>query len=79
MERVTLAERTIQCDQSEWYLTRILPYRFSFDRIEGVVITFVEITELRMSELVLRESEERFRALMSASAPIVWNADAVRT
>ncbi|MEO5925701.1 MAG: PAS domain-containing protein [Bryobacteraceae bacterium] len=28
---------------SVWFLTRILPYRSTEDRIDGVVITFIDI------------------------------------
>ena len=33
-----------------WYLTRVLPYRSTDDRIEGVVITFVDITPRKKAE-----------------------------
>ena len=46
------------------------------ERIEGVVITFVDITSRVESEAALRQSEERFRALVDASAQMVWTTDA---
>ncbi|TFG59939.1 MAG: hypothetical protein E4H36_12920, partial [Spirochaetales bacterium] len=36
----------VQSDKGEWYLMRILPYRTVNNVIEGVVITFVDISEL---------------------------------
>lgn len=76
LERLTPIEREIRSDTGEWYLTRINPYRSSSDRIEGVVITLVEITKLKNAELAARNSEENFRALVAASAQMVWTTDA---
>jgi two-component system CheB/CheR fusion protein len=33
-----------------WHMLRVLPYRTTDDRIEGVVLTFTEITRLKLSE-----------------------------
>ncbi|WP_159729358.1 chemotaxis protein CheB [Methylosinus sp. Ce-a6] len=69
-------QREIQSESGEWYLTRIVPYRSSSDQIQGVVITLVEITQLKDAELTARNSEEKFRALVAASAQAVWSTDA---
>ncbi len=38
-------EREIQTQGAAWYICRILPYRTQDDKVEGVVITFTDITE----------------------------------
>jgi len=48
------------------YLMRITPYRTDEDRIKGVVITFVDITQRRTTEQALRESEEKYRTLFNS-------------
>ncbi|MGF1551554.1 MAG: chemotaxis protein CheB [Paracoccaceae bacterium] len=58
-----------------WFLRRALPYRASGDRLGGVVVTFVDITERREAEQRVRESEARFRALVETSAAMVWTTD----
>jgi hypothetical protein len=42
--------REIESDKGTWYLRRILPYQAQGDRIEGVVITFADISELKVAE-----------------------------
>jgi signal transduction histidine kinase len=64
--RLVPIEREVQDDQDRWYLGRILPYRSTEDRIEGVVITFIDIDTRRRSAEALRASEERLRILNTA-------------
>jgi two-component system CheB/CheR fusion protein len=45
------------------YLMTILPYRTSEDRISGVVMTFVDVTEQRVAANKLNFSEDRVRLL----------------
>ena len=42
--------REIQAENGAWYIRRILPYRTQDHRIEGVVITFADISEIKTAE-----------------------------
>ncbi|OGU13138.1 MAG: hypothetical protein A2076_07645 [Geobacteraceae bacterium GWC2_53_11] len=56
------AEREVaSLGRERCYLKRILPYRGQEGRIDGIVITFIDITERKLSEQALIESEERVR------------------
>jgi two-component system CheB/CheR fusion protein len=55
-------ERELQDDRGRWYLTRMLAYRSAEDRIEGVVITFVDITSRKQVEEELREAHATLEA-----------------
>ncbi|MEQ9441076.1 MAG: CheR family methyltransferase [Cyclobacteriaceae bacterium] len=76
LNKLVPIEREVQNEQGKWYLMRVLPYRSTDDHIEGVVITFVDITSRKQSEEAMRESAEQYRALIEASAQMVWTTDA---
>ena len=54
-------ELEVQSQTGAWYLLRIRPYRTLENVIEGAVITFTEITELKKARAALRESEVLLR------------------
>ena len=75
LERLVPIEREVESQDGKCYLMRILPYRAG-DRISGVVITFIDISERKRMELALREREEHFRALVNASSFVVYRMSA---
>ncbi|MDW5377900.1 chemotaxis protein CheB [Halomonas sp. HP20-15] len=76
LDHLTPVEYELQDQSGRWHLTRVRPYRNVNDRIDGVVITFVDITARKHFEEDLRASEERFRVLVDTSAQIIWTASA---
>ena len=42
--------REIEAEGGAWYIRRILPYRTQDNRIDGVVITFADISEIKAAE-----------------------------
>lgn len=52
-------EREVQTGDGRWHMMRILPYRTLDDRIDGVVITFSDVTRLKQAEADRRELEQR--------------------
>ena len=57
-------QREVHGKDGAWYLTRFKPYRTIEDKIDGVVVTFVDIGERRRAEDALRESESRMRIMV---------------
>ncbi|MBV9262667.1 MAG: PAS domain-containing protein [Pseudolabrys sp.] len=55
--------REMKSRSGKWYDVRFRPYRTVDDKIDGVVITFVDISERRQVEDQLRESERQLREL----------------
>ncbi|HEV2912213.1 MAG TPA: PAS domain S-box protein [Pyrinomonadaceae bacterium] len=43
-------QREVETREGRWYLMNISPYRTVEDRIEGVILTFLDITERKLSE-----------------------------
>jgi two-component system, chemotaxis family, CheB/CheR fusion protein len=50
LERLAPAAAEIVDDLGRWYIRRIMPYRTASDRIDGVVVTFTDITERKRHE-----------------------------
>ncbi len=65
IERLEVAEQEVQHTDGHWFLARMLPYRTAEDRIDGVVLTFVDITRRRAAEAAQREADVRARALIA--------------
>jgi PAS domain S-box-containing protein len=54
-------ERQIPIPDGNWFAARILPYRTLDNMIDGIVITFVDITEIKRTEELLRKANELHR------------------
>jgi two-component system CheB/CheR fusion protein len=72
--------REIHSRSGRWYDLRMRPYRTMDDKIDGVVITFIDITERRQVEEALRESERQLRQQkrlveLSRDPIFVWDFD----
>jgi two-component system CheB/CheR fusion protein len=63
LETLSPIERETRTATGEEFLRRTLPYRTVQDRIEGVVVTFIDITELKRASENLR----RYAAVMKDS------------
>jgi two-component system, chemotaxis family, CheB/CheR fusion protein len=91
LEKLNMIEREIRSKSDRWYLIRLLPYRTVEDKIDGVVLTFIDITERKRAGQALRESEENLKLLIECATDYAiftldldgkinsWNAGAERT
>ncbi|MFL5303112.1 MAG: PAS domain-containing protein, partial [Anaeromyxobacteraceae bacterium] len=68
-------ERQVQLEAGRaWYLLRVLPYVTSGGAVDGVVVTFHDVTELKRAEEAIRESERRQREILETIPQMVWTA-----
>ncbi|GAB4204981.1 MAG: hypothetical protein OHK0022_30640 [Roseiflexaceae bacterium] len=58
LERLVPLEREVAHRDGRWFLMRLLPYRTIEDRIDGVIITFVDITARKHAEETLRQAHD---------------------
>ena len=59
-------EREVGITDGRVFIMRVLPYRTAEDRINGVVLTFVEITDRKRAEEAMSRSEEKYRTLFDS-------------
>src|SRR5581483_6416262 len=52
-------EREIEAQNGDWFVRRILPYRAQDNGVEGVVITFTDVTERRHAADALEEAKRQ--------------------
>ncbi len=70
LRKLGFAERAVNARDGRWFTVRIMPYRTLDDRIDGVVITFADITSAKHLEARLREQHAMLeKHLANQSAP----------
>lgn len=71
--------REVETDNGAWYTRRIVPYRADDDRLEGVVITFADISERRMAERAIDAARSNSDSIINTiSQPLVVLGDELR-
>jgi len=79
LDKLLPIECEVRTGDGHAYMMRILPYRTAEDRINGVVLTFIDVTARKRVEEELRASEERLRLLIeSAKDYAIFTIDAER-
>ena len=85
IENLKTIEQEIQTDDQYFYLRRILPYRTSDNRIDGVVIMFIDITERvaaearsRLFSTILQDSNDAITVQDFDGHITAWNRGAER-
>ena len=68
MEENRQVEREIRTVEDHWFLTHLGPYRTVDGKTEGIVATFVDITQRKRTEEKLRETEARLKGSGSGEA-----------
>ncbi|MGN8260101.1 CheR family methyltransferase [Pseudomonas sp. SMSB3] len=63
----TIIEREIGAQDDHWYLARLLPYRSSERKIDGTVLTFIDISKNHAAEERVRLGEERLSQQLAES------------
>ncbi|MDD1676053.1 MAG: PAS domain-containing protein [Methanomicrobiales archaeon] len=56
LETLQLVKKQVETPEGKWFEVRILPYRTAENRIAGVAITFMDVTETKQLEIFLRDA-----------------------
>ena len=64
------AEKQVQSDEGRWWLRRIVPCRAVNHQVKGVVLTYTEVTEIKVADMrALKERESHLWAISLAPPP----------
>jgi len=64
--------REVEADSGAWYTRRILPYRTHDDQVEGVVITFADISERKTAERAIEAARSYSDSIINTiSQPLI--------
>jgi two-component system CheB/CheR fusion protein len=66
LERLLPSDTEVVDDLGRWYIRHVVPYRTASDRIDGVVVTFVDISERKRREKEVEEAKEFAEAIVEA-------------
>ncbi|MFB9242985.1 PAS domain-containing protein [Massilia antarctica] len=75
LNSLVFREVQVSATDGRWFTVRIMPYRTQDNRIDGVVITFIDISSSKTLERALRLSDERFRIAIEHAPLTVFSQD----
>ena len=67
--RWSSAEKQVAARDGRWFTVRIMPYRTLENRIDGVVITFADITAAKTLEAELRQAKAGTEKRLKGETP----------
>ena len=71
LKTLVYIKKQIPTKDGRWFSIRIMPYRTLDDRIDGLVITFFNISDLKEVEVKLHETEQMNRLLLNSASDII--------
>jgi two-component system CheB/CheR fusion protein len=71
LRTLVFMQKQIPAKDGRWFSIRIMPYRTSDDRIDGLVITFINLSDLKQVEVKLHETEQMNSLLLNSSSDVI--------
>jgi two-component system, chemotaxis family, CheB/CheR fusion protein len=71
LRTLVFIQKPIPARDGRWYSVRIMPYRTFDDRIDGLVITFFNISDLMEVEIKLNQTDQMNSFLLNSSSSII--------
>ncbi|MFT7250837.1 MAG: two-component system CheB/CheR fusion protein [Flavobacterium sp.] len=75
LDKLSPFQAAVMSNDGTWYQMQIMPYRTSLNVIEGVVITFVDITNEKSLSVELNEIKENYEHLLELTKTTVYTQD----
>ena len=69
LRTLVFKETDVAATETRWFRVRIMPYRTQDNRIDGLVITFADISASKRLEIELRQAKARLQALAPGAEP----------
>jgi two-component system CheB/CheR fusion protein len=67
MDTLQIIEREVETHDRHWYTIRLVPYRTAEDRIDGAVLSFFDVTDRRLAQARVRESQAFYQMMENVS------------
>jgi two-component system, chemotaxis family, CheB/CheR fusion protein len=71
LRSLVFIQKQVQASGGRWFSVRIMPYRTVDDRIDGLVITFFNLSDLKQVESKLHETTQMNRFLLDSSSAAI--------
>lgn len=71
LHTLIILEKAVETHDGRWFSIRIMPYRTNDDKIDGLVITFIDITRSKQQEMILRESQLTLKSFISVVPGVI--------
>jgi len=71
LRTLTFVQKSVPTKDGRWFSIRIMPYRTYDDRIDGLVITFFNTSDVMHIESKLHETEQANRVLLNSSSDVI--------
>lgn len=71
LRTLVFIQKHISTKDGRWFSIRIMPYRTFDDRIDGLVITFINISDLKQMEVKLLDTEQTNRLLLNSASDVI--------
>ena len=75
LDTLSVCDAEVQVKDGAWFLMRIQPYRTVENRVDGVVVTFVDVSERKQAEDAVRRSEARLKSFIDQARAGVAETD----
>jgi len=71
LRTLVFIQKQIPTRDKRWFSIRIMPYRTFDDRIDGLVITFMNNSDIKQLEAELIETEQMHRLILNSSSDVI--------